>query len=682
MHSIQGEKDILTNVAGVHHILSMSKDGDFMEYRMDQQVKALLECAKQEARDMGNNYIGSEHILLALMKDIHTPLSRILSAQGMYYFQLKEDLMILFGLKDQSIGEIQMTQIVENMMGAAEKLAEERNQRQLSVEVVSIALLKSGSCVANEILHRYDLDEEVLLLQLENGLISELDKYSELRNLNRTEGYADIVGRKEELDFMVSVLLRKDKANPLLVGEAGVGKTALVEQLARDIRYKKIKGLEDIQIYELNLNALVAGTKYRGDFEEKLQKIIRLLQKYPEVILFIDEIHQMIGAGKSEGSIDVASVLKPYLARGSIRCIGATTLEEYEKYIEKDRALERRFQIIHIQEPSLEQVYTMLEAKQKEYESFHHVSVCEEALRCIVHCCNCYIPQRKFPDKAIDVLDLACVETKKQQQTNVDKIMIQKVIEQLTDIPLVSYNRFHYVKEELQKRVIGQSTVVAKLLKQLAWIEQGVLTDKPLGVWLFLGNAHVGKEYVIDVFNRCYFHCEERVEINAIGMEGTLEHALVKLRRKPYSLVQISNLHLANEATLLFFQQAFQKGYIWHGNQKVDLRHSIIILQGDFDITQENILHFQPQDPYIGLKKRLGEAFLEVIDEIFLFSDLQVEDKIQIVKEIVRKWNIPLQDTLLKESVKRTKTIDEAIQLLKSKWIDNFGEAHINEKNT
>ena len=139
----------------------------------------------------------------------------------------------------------------------------------------------------------------------------------------------------------------------------------------------------------------------------------------------------------------MASVLKPYLARGSIRCIGATTLEEYEKYIEKDRALERRFQIIHIQEPSLEQVYTMLEAKQKEYESFHHVSVCEEALRCIVHCCNCYIPQRKFPDKAIDVLDLACVETKKQQQTNVDKIMIQKVIEQLTDIPLVSYNRFH-----------------------------------------------------------------------------------------------------------------------------------------------------------------------------------------------------------------------------------------------
>ena len=257
--------------------------------------------------------------------------------------------------------------------------------------------------------------------------------------------------------------------------------------------------------------------------------------------------------------------------------------------------------------------------------------------------------------------------------------MIQKVIEQLTDIPLVSYNRFHYVKEELQKRVIGQSTVVAKLLKQLAWIEQGVLTDKPLGVWLFLGNAHVGKEYVIDVFNRCYFHCEERVEINAIGMEGTLEHALVKLRRKPYSLVQISNLHLANEATLLFFSKHFKK-VIFGMEIKSRFTHSIVILQGDFDITQENILHFQPQDPYIGLKKCLGEAFLEVIDEIFLFADLQVEDKIQIVKEIVRKWNIPLQDTILKESVKRTKTIDEAIQLLKSKWIDNFGEAHINEK--
>ena len=172
------------------------------------------------------------------------------------------------------------------------------------------------------------------------------------------------------------------------------------------------------------MNSLVAGTKYRGDFEEKLQNIIRLLEKYPNVILFIDEIHLMIGAGKSEGSIDVSSVLKPYLARGVIKCIGATTIEEYEMYIEKDRALERRFQIITIREPDVEDTIKMLKAKKKEYEDFHNVKIQEKVLEQIVKYCAYYMPQRKFPDKAIDVLDLACLGAKRQSERSVSEDMV------------------------------------------------------------------------------------------------------------------------------------------------------------------------------------------------------------------------------------------------------------------
>ena len=325
-----------------------------MKYRLNTQVSAILDTAREEAREMGNNYVGSEHLLLAILKDTATPLSRLLCAQGVYYFQLKEDLMVLFGLKDQDVEELQITQVVDDILERGMSLSSRKQNTMMDVDSLTLALLQTNSCVATEILHRYDVDEEVVLLQMEHGSMSELDKISELRNLNMCGANQDIVGRDAELNFMISVLSRKDKANPLLIGEPGVGKTALVEKLAGMIQQNLVPSLKDACIYELHLNSLVAGTKYRGDFEEKLQNIIRLLEKYPNVILFIDEIHLMIGAGKSEGSIDVSSVLKPYLARGVIKCIGATTIEEYEMYIEKDRALERRFQIITIREPDVE----------------------------------------------------------------------------------------------------------------------------------------------------------------------------------------------------------------------------------------------------------------------------------------------------------------------------------------
>ncbi len=410
-----------------------------MNLHFDKQAADIMKDAQLQAKEMGNNYIGSEHLLLAIIQDTTTAFSKLLAKQCVFYFQLKEDLMILFGLQDKEVENIQITQVVEDIVQRSILFAKQRKQKLVDADALSIALLQTPSCVAIEILRRYDINTAEILRDLDHGSFCELDDVKELRNLNKAQNNRDIVGREHELDLMISVLSRKDKANPLLIGEPGVGKTALVEKLASMMEEKQVpKDLEDAVIYELHLNTLVAGTKYRGDFEEKLQNLINLLQKYPNVILFVDEIHQMIGAGKSEGSIDVSSVLKPYLARGVIRCIGATTVEEYEKYMEQDRALERRFQVIMIKEPDRDRTIAMLEAKRAEYESYHHVHIQPDSIAKIVDYSAYFMPQRKFPDKAIDVLDLACVAAKREHREAVDDILIKRVIELMTDIPLQS----------------------------------------------------------------------------------------------------------------------------------------------------------------------------------------------------------------------------------------------------
>lgn len=641
-----------------------------MKYRLNTQVSAILDTAREEAREMGNNYVGSEHLLLAILKDTATPLSRLLCAQGVYYFQLKEDLMVLFGLKDQDVEELQITQVVDDILERGMSLSSRKQNTMMDVDSLTLALLQTNSCVATEILHRYDVDEEVVLLQMEHGSMSELDKISELRNLNMCGANQDIVGRDAELNFMISVLSRKDKANPLLIGEPGVGKTALVEKLAGMIQQNLVPSLKDACIYELHLNSLVAGTKYRGDFEEKLQNIIRLLEKYPNVILFIDEIHLMIGAGKSEGSIDVSSVLKPYLARGVIKCIGATTIEEYEMYIEKDRALERRFQIITIREPDVEDTIKMLKAKKKEYEDFHNVKIQEKVLEQIVKYCAYYMPQRKFPDKAIDVLDLACVSAKRQSERSVSEDMVRDVIEKLTDIPLASRNRLQELKKHLETTMVAQKEVIRKLMGQLEWIEQGIISERPLGVWLFLGNQGVGKKTLIHQFNRLYFNQEDMVELDMAALEHNLDHNLSKLRRNPYTIVNVTNLHMANEAMLQFLKQGIERGYLERDIQKIDLRHSIMIMSGDFPCSSVSALKFQEtSDPLLQVKRSLGASFTALFDEVFVFHDLEQKDKVTVMKNILKKWEKTMEETAILEAIESSSTLDEAAKKLKKKIV-------------
>lgn len=641
-----------------------------MDYRLNKQVSNIMKDARKEAKDMGNNYIGSEHVLLAILKDTNTPLSKILSVNGMFYFQLKEDLMVLFGLKDQDVEDITITQVVDDILERARHLSMKKTSGAIDVNSLSIALLQTPACVAIEILHRYDLEESEVLSQLEHGEINELDKVNELRNLNICGSNADITGREEELEFMISILSRKDKANPLLIGEPGVGKTALVEKLASKIQKQQVSALQGCIIYELHLNTLVAGTKYRGDFEEKLQNIIKLLKKYPNVILFIDEIHQMIGAGKSEGSIDVSSVLKPYLARGEIRCIGATTIEEYEKYIEKDRALERRFQTIMIKEPKKEEAFRMMKAKRKEYEEYHGVEIQEKMLRKIVDYCDYYMPARKFPDKAIDVLDLACVDTKHHSKKTVSEEMIKEVVEKLTNIPLASKNRMEEVRTQLSKQMIGQNEVIDKLMHQLKWIDHGILSQRPLGVWLFAGNDGVGKTTLLKEFNRIYFNDQEITELDIANMEGKLMHVIAGMRRNPYGILHIRNLHMANEAKLQFLRQSMEKGILEHETKKAQLRHCIVIMTGAFPMQNGIQLSMKQETNRYGmLQQVLGKSFLSIFDEIFLFEDLNTAQRMEVVKGLLKKWNQSLDEHAIMEVAESSKSLKDVTRNIKKKIV-------------
>ena len=338
------------------------------------------------------------------------------------------------------------------------------------------------------------------------------------------------------------------------------------------------------------------------------------------------------------GSIDVSSVLKPYLARGVIKCIGATTIEEYEMYIEKDRALERRFQIITIREPDVEDTIKMLKAKKKEYEDFHNVKIQEKVLEQIVKYCAYYMPQRKFPDKAIDVLDLACVGAKRQSERSVSEDMVRDVIEKLTDIPLASRNRLQELKKHLETTMVAQKEVIRKLMGQLEWIEQGIISERPLGVWLFLGNQGVGKKTLIHQFNRLYFNQEDMVELDMAALEHNLDHNLSKLRRNPYTIVNVTNLHMANEAMLQFLKQGIERGYLERDIQKIDLRHSIMIMSGDFPCSSVSALKFQEtSDPLLQVKRSLGASFTALFDEVFVFHDLEQKDKVTVMKNILKK---------------------------------------------
>ncbi|WP_075876830.1 AAA family ATPase [Merdibacter massiliensis] len=554
---------------------------------MNAEQKAMLERAKIEARRMGNDYVGSEHILLALLRSGKGKLAKALAIQGVYYFQVRDDTMILFGMKEQRGEELRITVTVETMLEQCELLQSDGESFE---DCMGEVLLRHPSCVAMELLRRYDIHIDQLSKEKgdRQGIVS-LDEQDALYCLNFQQRQS-YVEREEQIELLVEILLRREKPNPLLVGEAGVGKSALVEALAQRIQNGEISALRDHYIYALDINTLVAGTRYRGDFEERIKKIIALFRSHPNAILFIDELHQMIGAGKSEGSIDVASVLKPCLARRELRCIGATTIDEYERYIEKDPALQRRFQCVLLKEPDQKETMHILQARAKDYSRFHQVEIGQDLLPKLVHLTDYYLPIGHFPDKALDVLDLSCAHARAHEKKQVDEQCVREVITSLSHIPFSAKQRFQQTMEVLQQSDMGW--ICGQMERAISQLGEEKGQEAMLGCWQINGDIRQSKQ-VLQVISEEFFQQKTYLSLDMQAYPFLLDPIIHKLHRCPYTILCIEHFSQAFDEMRSLLAGSLAQGELQDGKQSALLRHTLVVFleeEGEYCKQNEELI--------------------------------------------------------------------------------------------
>ena len=454
-----------------------------------------------------------------------------------------------------------------------------------------------------------------------------------------------LIGRDNEIIQLIYALSRRNKPNAILIGEPGVGKTALVEELAKRLINNQIPLLKDKLIYELDLASTVSGTKYRGEFEEKLKKIIKKVKEDGNAILFIDEIHNVIKAGGAEGAIDASNILKPYLARGEIQLIGATTFEEFNDSFEKDKALKRRFQIIDVNEPSLKEVENILIKIKKIYEDYYNVTINDELLSLIVRLSNEYILNQRFPDKAIELLDNSCVIAKKQLKK--DDILI--TLNKRYNVNLKDKEKIENLEFDLINSIIGQARVKNKIIQTLQ-------NEKTNGL-VFLGQSGCGKNTIAqliakNIFSNSFINLKIDNYLDNTGVfrltsgsnyyVGENVSPLVKtLKERPNSVIIVEGIEKGTSELISFFQNILDKGFFLDTKGiKVNAKNALFI----FLINEENLLNTQFKlfpTCEISTKTRLegilGYKFVSLIDEIIEFDNVTQNDYKKIVVQAREK---------------------------------------------
>ena len=393
----------------------------------------ILKEAEEERCELHHPYVGSEHLLLAILKG-DSKVKEILEDEGLTYKKFRQELIDIVGIPKKNIEINLYTPLLKRILSNALNDAKENNKGVVTESHLLIAMLDEGEGIAIRIMIGMNINLDDLYDELKVKPMDIKQEKLEILTVGRVlndkvDEFDEVIGRDKEINEVVEVLLRKKKSNPLLIGPAGVGKTAIVEELARRIKNKDVPlNLLNKKIIELPMGDLVSGTKYRGEFEERLTKIIKEVIKNKNIILFIDEVHTMVNAGGAEGAINAGDILKPYLARGDLKVIGATTTEEYEKFIAKDKALERRFETILVKEPSLEETKEILKGLKESYEAHHKIKITDENIEDIVSLANRYLFKKKNPDKTIDLLDSVCAYVKrknvlKEKLSSLDKKM-------------------------------------------------------------------------------------------------------------------------------------------------------------------------------------------------------------------------------------------------------------------
>ena len=394
--------------------------------KFTEEAKKVLSLSKQEMIELKHPYLGSEHLMLGILKKENS-ISNLFKKYNITYKKYKEAVINFIGIGKEETKWILYTPIVKEIFERAIDISDE-NGNQVNTENLFIALIEIGDGIANRVLKNLQVDMDKIYTELifkipkkskkKKTIIDEVGV--EFTTSNMVATFDPVIGRDSEIKQIIEILIRKNKSNPLLIGEAGVGKTAIIEEISKMIVNNKVPNkLKNKRIVNLDMSSAVAGTKYRGEFEDKLNKIIKEAETNSDIILFIDEIHTIVGAGGAEGAIDASNIFKPALARGNIKCIGATTLDEYKKFIEKDKALERRFKKVIVEEPSMEQTRDIIYKIKPIYENYHHVSINCKLLELIIELTNKYIHTHKNPDKTIDILDEVCAHANLKDNVNV-----------------------------------------------------------------------------------------------------------------------------------------------------------------------------------------------------------------------------------------------------------------------
>lgn len=516
-----------------------------MEYNFTEAAKNVMKISEEFAKELGHTYVGTEHVLYGLIKEDKGIVSKVFKDANINAEKIYKMVEEVIGKNE--IDEIELkgyTPRLKKVLDMALVETKKTGSDYISTEHLLIALFNDRECIASQLIIDSGVNIDGLIRKMyrviynysesnsvdRNVKNTELDKYSvDLVTMANEDRFDGAIGREKETERLIEILCRRNKNNPCLIGEAGVGKTAIIEDLAIRIAKGEVDDfLKDKRIVSLDLSQLLAGSKYRGDFEDRLKKCIKAIKDGKNIILFIDEVHMIVGAGAAEGAIDAANILKPLLARGEIQLIGATTMEEYRKYIEKDAALARRFQSIIVREPTEDEAINILRNVAKKYERFHSVEILDEAVEAAVRLSVKYVPEKFLPDKALDLIDEASARVKiKNLEKVVKKQDVEMVVSNLTQIPMKDISeekikRLIGIEDRISEKIVGQDDTVRQVSKCL---KRGALklkdSSRPIGSFLFLGPTGVGKTELAKVISEEFF--ENRKNLIRLDMSEYME---------------------------------------------------------------------------------------------------------------------------------------------------------------
>lgn len=554
----------------------------------DEQAQKAIVVAESLSFDFGHQNVGSEHLLLSLLKIHDNQLKRLLQKYDVNDAVVEEDIKRLFGTNDDQPFYMEYSQSVKRILERSIEYAKDKNQDQVTLNILIISLLKEKESVAYEILQKYhvDVEEVVYLLQEKSAFETPLDQIPTLVNINKkvkTKKYK-IIGRENEIDQVCTILSKKEKNNVLIIGEAGVGKSALVEKLAMLINQGKVvDSLKNKIIYELSLSSLVAGTKYRGEFEEKFKKIIDKVKDLDNVIIFIDEIHNVIGAGGAEGAIDASNILKPYLARKDMTVIGATTIDEYYKHFEKDHAMNRRFSIVTLKENTKEETLEILKGIKGYYESYHQIKIDNVLLKELIELVDCHIKNRTYPDKAIDILDLSCVKVKFYHEKELTKNRIVETIEKYLNITIHHQMDYQKLEKQLNKDILGQEKGIHQMIE--------TFQHKQLPISFFIyGPTSCGKTLTAKSLAKYLNYHYLKLDMNQYQESHSLYKLLETyheqpslllstLQSYPHTVLLLDHIDQACEEIIHLFSQIFDDGYYEdQAKRKISFENVVFIM--------------------------------------------------------------------------------------------------------